>query len=193
MSADNVFPLFLKLEGRSVLVVGSAEVVESKVPALLAAGATVTIVSEDDFPSLESGSVSIENREFQASDLEGQWYVVAGASSELNEIIAAECEDRQIFVNVVDDRKNATAYLGSVIRRDGYVIALSSGGQSPAVLKLLREGLERLVPNELSQWTQVASSLREQWSKDKTPHQARVPHLFWTLLEKYVRPELPVQ
>lgn len=192
MSADNVFPLFLKLEGRSVLVVGSAEVVESKVPALLAAGATVTIVSEDEFPSLEAGSVNLENREFQTSDLEGQWYVVAGASLELNEVIAAQCEDRQIFVNVVDDRKNATAYLGSVIRRDGYLIALSSGGQSPAVLKLLREGLERLVPNELSQWTQVASSLREQWSKDKTPHQARVPQLFRTLLEKYVKPELPV-
>ena len=86
MSADNVFPLFLKLEGRSVLVVGSSDVVESKIPALLEAGATVTVISEDDFPGLQPGSVQIEHREFRPTDLEGQWYVVAGANSALNEV-----------------------------------------------------------------------------------------------------------
>ena len=58
-------------------------------------------------------------RRFEPHDLDGMWWVVAAAPSEVNEQVRAAAERRQLFVNAVDDPPNATAYLGGVVRRDG--------------------------------------------------------------------------
>lgn len=180
-----LFPAFLKLAGRSVLVVGGSETLEGKVLPLLEAGAEVSVVAPViSFKGKFPGVTCVE-RDFDPSDVDGKWYVVAEADEVTLEAVVQACERRQVFVNVVDDRRRATAYLGSVIRREGYVVAISSGGQSPAVAKLLRQGLERLLPEDLEEWTVLARRLRERWRGEATPHPRRVPELFKALLERY--------
>jgi len=183
----SVFPLFLKLEGKKVLVAGGDDIAQSKIPALLNAGAKVTAIDETMSITLKHPNLSLIERNFRPSDLEGIWYVVAASSPATNAYVAAEASRRQIFVNAVDDLKNATAYLGSVIERDGYTIAISSGGRSPAITKLLRQGLEWFLPSELSLWTSVAKALRHKWTQKETPHPKRVPELLQSLNEYYER------
>ena len=188
-NGSRVFPVFLKLAGRSVLVVGGGEGLEEKVLPLLEAGAEVSVVAPViSFKGKLPGLTCVE-RNFEPSDVDGKWYVVAEASAVTLDAVVQACEQRQVFVNVVDDRRRASAYLGSVIRREGYVLAISSGGQSPAVVKLLRQGLERLLPEDLAEWTASARRLRERWRGEGTPHPHRVPELLKALLERYSESE----
>ena len=184
---SSVFPLFLHLEGKKVLVAGGDGIAQSKIPALLNAGAKVVAIAETMNITLRHPNLQTIERRFRPSDLKGIWYVVAASSPSTNAYVAAEAGRHQIFVNAVDDLQNATAYLGSVIERDGYTIAISSGGQSPAITKLLRQGLEWFLPMDLSLWTSMAKSLRLKWTRQATPHPKRVPELLQSLNEYYER------
>src|SRR5204863_9914895 len=126
-----LFPLFLKLAGRRVVLVGSGPVAASKVDALVRAGADLRTVEPDDF---------------EPPDLDGAWLVVAAAPAEVNRRVAEAAETRQVFVNAVDDPPNASAYLGGVIRRSGVTIAISTSGEAPALAGVLREGIDALLP-----------------------------------------------
>lgn len=180
-----LFPVFLKLARKKVLVVGGTEVAASKLPALLEAGAHVTVVAPKITVEAGPPNLTLIERPFHPADLDDVFYVVTAAPESVNHQVAREAESRQLFVNAVDDRANATAYLGSVIRQEGFTIALSSGGQSPALTKLLRQGLARLLPTELREWTRIAQALRTQWTGNNTPHHQRVPELLAALNDHY--------
>ena len=114
----SLYPLFLKLAGRAVLVVGGGPVALGKVRALLEAGAVITLVSpqvEAELEALEKkGNISITRRSFEQSDVEGSWLVVAAATPAVNRSVAAAAESARLFVNAVDDPSAATAYGGGV-------------------------------------------------------------------------------
>src|SRR5262245_46555197 len=149
-----VFPVFLKLEGRRVLVVGGGPVAAGKLRALLDAGAQVTVVAPRVVDAIASlaNELEIERRPFEASDLDGAWYVVAAAPPEVNRAVAREADARGLFVNAVDDLENASAYMGAIVQRAGVTIALSTDGEAPALAGLMREALEALLPDDLDQW-----------------------------------------
>ena len=174
----DVFPVFLKLQDKSVLVVGGGPMAHEKLPALLEAGASVTLVAPEVCFKVETYSnLSWIQRGFQAQDLDGVWYVVAAAPPEVNRAVSEEAHRRQIFVNAVDDLRFADAYLGSIIRRGGLTFAISSNGVSPALTALIRRGLEQLLPNELSSWVQIGQALRPEWKAEQVPFSERRPRL----------------
>ena len=127
-----MFPAFLDLAGRKVVVVGGGPVAASKIEALVAAGARVTVIAPDIRPEIEQADVEIVRREFVETDVEGAWWVVAAAPPLVNRIVSEAAGRRRIFVNAVDDPEPATAYLGGVVRRDGVTIAISTEGRAPA-------------------------------------------------------------
>ena len=176
MSAD-LFPVFLKLAGRPVLVVGAGPVAESKLQALLAAGAHVTVVAPDVRPSIEQQPVKIVRRGFEPRDLDGVWFVVAAASPEVNRAVADAAEPRAIFVNAADDPASASAYLGGVVRRDGVTLSISTDGRAPALAGLLREGLNEVLPDDLGQWMREADRCRREWKASGVPMADRRPRL----------------
>src|SRR5205823_10061829 len=96
-----LFPAFLKLAGRRVVVIGGGAVAASKLLALREAGAVITVVAPTI--SAEITGVELHRREFAASDLDGAWLVIAAATPEVNRAVAREAESRRIFVNAVDD------------------------------------------------------------------------------------------
>lgn len=162
--AAHVYPVFLKLAGRQVVLVGGGRVAASKLPALLEAAADVTVVAPKIRPEIERAGVEVVRRAFTPGDLDGTWFVVAAASRQVNRQIAAAAEERQIFVNAVDDPPNATAYLGGVVRRAGITVAISTGGRAPALAGLLREGFDAVLPPEdLERWMAQAQAARQDW------------------------------
>ncbi len=181
-----LFPVFLKLTGRTVLVVGAGQVAATKLGALLAAGASVRVVAPDVANGIEQPGVAVERRPFEPRDLDGVWLVVAAATPEVNRQVAAAAETRRVFVNAVDDPDSASAYLGGVVRRAGITVAVSTDGRAPALAGLLREGLDALLPEaELEQWLATAERERRTWRAQGTALEKRRPLLLDALFRRH--------
>jgi uroporphyrin-III C-methyltransferase/precorrin-2 dehydrogenase/sirohydrochlorin ferrochelatase len=167
-----LYPLFLKLEGREVLVVGAGAVATRKVEELLACGARLRVVAPEATDEVRAraaeGSLTWYQRPFLQSDVLGAWLVVAATgNTALQRRIAAVAEERRIFVVAVDDVANASAYGAALVRRDPLTVAISSNGEAPALVRLLREIVEDILPD--STWIERARALRAEWRARETP------------------------
>jgi uroporphyrin-III C-methyltransferase / precorrin-2 dehydrogenase / sirohydrochlorin ferrochelatase len=161
-----LYPLFADLTHRAVLVVGGGAVAERKVAALLGAQAQVTVNAGELTPQLRQwltqGRIACRHDAFQESWLERIWLVVAATSDrELNRHIATLAGLRRIFVNVVDDAALSSFHVPAVIDRAPLTIAISSGGQSPMLARLLRERLETLLDHSLGGLAKLSARLRK--------------------------------
>src|SRR3954471_23317425 len=185
----SLFPLFLKLAGRKVLVVGGGPVGAAKVMALCDAGADVTVVAPEVEPVLAelaaAGKISLALRSFEAADLGGAWLVVAAATPDVNRGVAAAAESQRLFVLAVDDPPAASAYGAGALRRGGGTVAISTDGRAPALAGLLREGLEAVLPEDIEAWTATAESERARWRATGVPMAERRPLLLDALNRLY--------
>ncbi len=143
------YPAGLRLAGRDVLVVGGGHVAQRRVPALLAAGAVVTVVSPEVTPALEGlvggGEVRWLRRRFETGDLDGAWYAIAATDDhEANELVGAAAEERRIFCVRADDATQASAWTPAVGRHAGVTVAVLANREprrSAAVRDEILEGL----------------------------------------------------
>ena len=191
-SAPALFPVFLKLEGRKVLVVGGGAVAEAKLPGLLAGGARVTVVAPEVRGGISSAPVVTLLRPFRAEDVNGAWLVVAAAPAEVNREVRAAAETRGVFVNAVDDPAHGSVYTGGVVRRGGVTIAVSTEGRAPALAGLLREALEAVLPEDVGNWVDAGAALREAQKRARVPLGERRPLLLQALNRLYAgRVEVP--
>jgi uroporphyrin-III C-methyltransferase / precorrin-2 dehydrogenase / sirohydrochlorin ferrochelatase len=188
---SDLLPVFLKLEGRRVLLVGGGRLAKSKLPALLAAGAVVRVVAPEVDPEITGAAVTLERRGFVPADLDGAWLAIAAATPEVNRAVSRAAEERRVFVNAVDDVASATAYLGGVVRKGGVVVAVSTEGRAPALAGLLREALESALPDDATEWVKAAASLRARQKASGVPFEKRRPALLDELNRLYAEAARP--
>ncbi len=148
MSVPPLFPLFTKLAGRAVLVVGGGAVARRKVLSLLPTGARVRVGAVQLEPQLAQwaaeGRIESVPGEFDPAWLDGAWLVVAATDdAAVNQAVADAAEARRIWANVVDDAELSTVHLPARVERGPVQIAISSGGGAPMLARHLREQLER--------------------------------------------------
>lgn len=190
-----LYPAFLKLDGLPVVVVGGGPIAAGKLDGLLTAGARVTVIA----PSITNAirvlgkQITLVERAFVPSDLDGARWVVAAAPPAINQQVAAAATARGLFVNAVDDTSAATAYLGGVIRRGEVEVAISTGGTAPALAGLLREALDALLPAELERWVEIAQKARADWKRSGTPITARRSLLLRALIQRYRADVFPIE
>jgi uroporphyrin-III C-methyltransferase/precorrin-2 dehydrogenase/sirohydrochlorin ferrochelatase len=182
---SDLFPVFLKLRGRRVLLVGGGTVASGKLRPLIDAGADVTVVAPQIADAIRTSGVTFDVRPFEPTDLDGAWFVVAAATRDVNRHVAEAAEARRIFVNAVDDVENASVYAGAILRRAGVTVAISTDGHAPALAGLIREALESLLPTELDAWMHCAREARSRWLAAGVPMADRRPLLLNALLELY--------
>ena len=138
------YPVFLELSGKRAVVIGAQAVAGGKAAALAAAGAEVTV---------------LENGAWSPADLEGAFVCVAHSSDPSErDAIALAARDRGVLVNVMDDVSNCDFAAPAVVRRGDLVLAISTGGRSPALARKLREDLDARFGAE---WAEVVEVLRE--------------------------------
>ncbi len=177
-----LYPVFLNLTHRPVVVVGGGAVAYAKLAELVRAGARVTVVAPEIRPEITAfAGLIIVQRAFVPRDLDEAWFVVAAATGEVNRQVAEAARERHVFVNAVDDAEGASAYAGGVFRRDGVTIAVSTEGRAPALAGLLREGLEALVPEDIEAWVLAARRLRHEQRAAGVPMGERRPLLLRAL------------
>ena len=185
-----LYPVFLRLDGLPVVVIGGGAVAAGKLDGLLEAGARVTVIAPVIGEAIRTRAaahprLALVHRGFTASDLDGARWVVAAATPDVNREVAAAATARGLFVNAVDDVASASAYLGGVIRRGPAVVAISTGGLAPALAGLVREALDALLPHDLERWVDVARAARAGWKRAGIPIAARRPLLLRALSVLY--------
>lgn len=150
------YPIILNLEGRPVTVIGGGEVALRKVHDLLESGAIVTTVSPAFHEEIEHlaknnpGSINLVRRAYEDGDLAGAVLAFSATNDPgVNKQVFEEARHRGIFVNAVDDPPNCTFIVPSVKRRGDFIMAVSTGGASPAMAARLRRMIERAVPERI--------------------------------------------
>jgi precorrin-2 dehydrogenase / sirohydrochlorin ferrochelatase len=143
----SLFPMFVKLDGRRVLVVGAGRIGEPKIRGLLLTGAKIRVIAREASEAVQewarNGEIALEERGFVLSDLDNVFLIVVATSSrDLNELIFGEAQSRRILCNVVDVPEQCDFYYPAVVRRGDLQIAVSTAGQSPSLAQRIRRQLE---------------------------------------------------
>lgn len=160
------FPLFLSVADRRCVMVGGGPVARRKLRRLLRCGAQVVLVSPEVGDELAewaaSGQISWVRRGFEDGDLAGAQLVFAATDDRaLNAHIADLCDAGGIPVNVATDPKRCSFILPAVIDRDPVQVAVSAGGDAPALTRLLRHRLEAMLPTAYGHLAQLIARQRE--------------------------------
>src|SRR5258705_13543357 len=162
----SLFPIFVKLQGRLVVVVGGGDIAAQKIDGLLHAGAKIRVIA----PAVETafvkpirvGRIEWIPRKFAAGDLDGATLAIAATSAPgVNASVFREAEARGILCNAVDDIENCHFYYGSIVQRGDLQIAISTNGKSPALAQRLRQELEQQFGPEYELWLEWLGAARE--------------------------------
>lgn len=161
-----MYPVFLKLRGRSVLVVGAGNVAASKLGPLLRAGARVDVVALSVSRAVRdlaaAGALTLHERAFEGSDVDGRLLVVAATNDhEVNALVRRSCMARGVLINAVDDPENCDFYVPAVVDRGQVQVAISTQGASPALVRILREEVERVLHPSIGRCAEVMAAARE--------------------------------
>ena len=153
-------PIFLNVRGAPCLVVGAGQVASRKAALLRRAGAHVTMTTE-----------------FREEELDRYALAIAATGDQaVNRAVAAAARARRIPVNVVDQPALCSFILPSIIERAPLVVAVSSGGASPVLARLLRARLESLIPAGYGRLAALAGAFRERVKARFKPAERR---RFW--------------
>jgi uroporphyrin-III C-methyltransferase/precorrin-2 dehydrogenase/sirohydrochlorin ferrochelatase len=180
------FPLFLDLKGKPVLLVGGGDVAARKYTLLADAGAKVSVVApvlkSEIAAALEAGNLTHQPREFVEADIQGMWLVVAATNDRaVNAAVSAAAEAARIPCNVVDDRELSSFIMPAIIDRSPVQIAISTGGTSPVLARLIRERLETLLDGSLGTLASFADRWRTTIREKLVDIGARRRFLSWML------------
>ena len=174
-----LFPMFVKLDDRPVLVVGAGQIGEQKVRGLLDTGARIRVVALQPGAAArdwaEAGKISLEERAFAVTDLDGMFLVVvATASRTLNERVFAEAAQRGVLCNVVDVPEQCDFFYPAVVHRGDLQIAVSTAGQSPSLAQKLRQQLDRQFGPGYEEWVaQLGKTRRDVLHSSLDPERKR--------------------
>jgi len=160
-------PIFMDLRDRRCLIVGGGEVAARKTDLLLEAGAAVQAVAPalgDGMQALaDAGRIVYRNGTFQESDLDGAQLVIAASDDRAaNARVAALADGRGVPVNVVDDPDLCRFIMPAIVDRSPVLAAVSTGGTSPVLARLMRGRLEALIPAEFGRLAALAGEFRTQ-------------------------------
>ncbi|HFC54153.1 MAG TPA: uroporphyrinogen-III C-methyltransferase [Gammaproteobacteria bacterium] len=161
-----LLPIFLDIRDKPCLVVGGGEVAGRKAGLLLRAGARIRVIAPGLGPTLRSlkrqQAIDHEAREYRKEDLGQATLVVAATDdTELNRRISREAQQSGTPVNVVDQPELSSFIMPSIIDRSPVIAAVSTGGASPVLARLIRARLESLIPAGYGRLAELAGRFRE--------------------------------
>jgi precorrin-2 dehydrogenase/sirohydrochlorin ferrochelatase len=174
-----LFPMFVKLNNRRVLVVGAGEIGEQKIRGLLDAGARVKVVALRSSDAVrewaKAGEITLEERAFSPADLDGVFLVVVATGSRaVNENVFREAQRRGVLCNVVDVPDQCDFFYPAVVHRGDLQIAVSTAGQSPSLAQKLRQQLERQFGPAYEDWVaRLGATRREVLGSNLDPERKR--------------------
>lgn len=180
-------PLFLRVKDHACLVVGGGEVAARKVVTLCQAHGRVTVLSPQICDSLRdlvvTHQIEWKQKEFEPADVEGYRLVIAATDCDsVNEEVSRAAHARNILVNVVDGPRLCSFIFPAIVDRSPIIAAISSGGTSPVLARLLRGRLETLIPPGYGTLARFAERFRSRVKRD-IPHANQRRHFWESVLQ----------
>jgi len=162
----SLYPIFLKLEGHKVLIVGGGAIAEQKIEAVLRSAPDVTVVSPQITPRIrlwaQQGDIKHHAGEFRPGMTQGYFLVISCTDSEeTNRAVYREARENGALANAVDDPGYCDFYAPAVVSRGEFQIAISTGGNSPALSQHVRRQLEEDFGPEYESWTAWLGRMRD--------------------------------
>ncbi len=161
------YPMFVSLEGRSCLVVGAGQVGLRKIETLADAHAASILIIDRNQPEaalrtlLERPGLRFAQRDFQEADLDGVFLAIASTSSPaVNQQISDLCLARGVLCNIVDQPEQCSFIVPATVQRGELTMAVSTGGQSPALAKRIRKDLQEAYGQEYALFLDLMGRLR---------------------------------
>ncbi len=163
----SLLPVFLNLDGRRCLLVGAGTVALDKISSLLPTGVELCVIAPEARPEVRKlaaeGKLTWVERCFEPHDLDGFLLVIAATDApEVNAAIHRGAVERNIVCNSVDDIVNCDFFFGSVVSRGKLQVAISTGGESPALAQRLRGEIDAQLPEDLGPWLEDLGQLRRE-------------------------------
>ena len=171
---NKLFPIFLKLETLSLLIVGGGAVALEKLSAILknSPATKVWLVARDVSEEIEKlaaqhPTIQIIRKEFEKSDLDGMDLVIAAVNDrELSAHICDCAHEKGKLINAADKPDLCDFYLSSIVQKGNLKIAISTNGQSPTAAKRIKEMLNEALPDELDELIQNLHLVRNKLQGD---------------------------
>jgi uroporphyrin-III C-methyltransferase / precorrin-2 dehydrogenase / sirohydrochlorin ferrochelatase len=167
-------PIAFQLKSRSVLVVGGGELALRKIRLLGKTSARIIVIAPSPEHQLAryvgehsaqpdgENSILLHKRPFKKSDLRGQALVIsATGDTALDTVVSDAARARNLPVNVPDQPELCTFHMPSIIDRDPIVVAVSSGGAAPLLVRRVRENIEEILPKRLGKLAEFAARFRD--------------------------------
>jgi precorrin-2 dehydrogenase/sirohydrochlorin ferrochelatase len=161
------YPMFVSLAGRACLVVGAGQVGLRKIETLADCNAASILVVDKNPPDealcalLKRPALSFAQRDFLEHDLDGVFLAIASTSSPaVNQRISELCRQRGVLCNIVDQPEACTFIVPATVRRGDLTLAISTGGQSPALAKRIRKDLQEAFGQEYALFLDLMGRLR---------------------------------
>ena len=159
------FPIFLKLKGRTALLVGGGDAAAAKLRLLVAAHSDVRVVSrnaEDCVRELVDGTqVTLIDADFDESHLAGVAVAIIATEDEAEDTrVATAARAARVTVNVVDRPALSDFTMPAIVDRDPVTVAISTGGAAPVLARQVRGAVEAALPAQLGALAGFMNSFR---------------------------------
>lgn len=190
--ANYLFPVFLKLEQLSVLVIGGGNVGYEKLQALLSNSPKTNIrlvantISEEIYRlGMDYPNITLIEKSYETADLAGaNILIVAVNDHQISAQIKDDASARGILTNVADTPALCDFYLGSVVNKGNLKIAISTNGKSPTMAKRLKEVFSETIPGEIEDVLNNMHKIRENISGDFSEKVKQLNSITKMLLDK---------
>src|SRR5262249_4688518 len=161
-----LYPIFLKLEGHKVLVVGGGLIAQQKIEGVLRSATDVTVLAPQITPRIRlwahQGRLRHIALKYRPGMAQGYFLVIAATDSEqINRAVYEEARGSGALSNAVDDPGYCDFYAPAVVSRGQFQIAISTGGHSPALAQRVRQELEQEFGPEYESWTAWLGRMRD--------------------------------
>ena len=168
-TTNNLYPIFLKLKDKQVLIIGGGLIALQKLVGLINTEAKLKVIAptiideiyecEGEFPYKRK--IEFIEREYDWGDELNSFLVIAATNNpEMNNAIANRCRDQGILVNSVDEPEHCDFYVASIVEYESIKIAISTNGDAPSVAQKMRLDLQRNFVEKYSKLIPVISEFR---------------------------------
>jgi precorrin-2 dehydrogenase/sirohydrochlorin ferrochelatase len=169
MSANPLYPIFLKLKDRLVLIIGGGAIAEQKLKGLLNTEAKLRVIAAEISPEVRAlkgkfpdlRQIEFFERPYEYGDEKAAFLVIAATDDQhINNMIANRCRDQMILVNSVDQPMYCDFYVPSIIDTKSIKVAISTNGKAPAIAQKIRQDLETYVSLKYADIVDVVEEFR---------------------------------